>query len=337
MSDDFEIQDALPIVDRSTLEAFGCCPMQGHLKATTVRSVNLIAETGTEVHRAISETVSFYVDAFDRFPSRLEIKEYFLTRLRESRPDVQPDAMSAASRAAWKLSEYLCNLAPKNILCFDGGQGKRSGQLGVDLETVPIRATAEIDMLHATESKAVVAEVDYKSGHKFWTEADIAASFQFGAMHPVLVFERFPEIECVRISIFNTRSNVISYAVDFTRDRLPEYRMRVERAASEWYRVNVLKQPAEAWPARDKCAICDCISVCPVADADLATDPKEQLTQLVHLETKLKTLKDRLSAVVKETGRDVRLDDGTSFGWFDKPKSTRKPEAAVYVAKGEEA
>lgn len=328
--------DDLAIADRSTLERFASCPMQGRLTETVVHSADSIAAVGDQVHAALSELVTYYCEGFDRYPSKLELTEYLSARARESRPDVQPDVLKALEPSRWGIVNYLCNIAPKNILCYDGGEGRRSGQLAMDLETLPVRVTSEIDLLHATDSTAVVQEMDWKSGHKYFTEETIKESFQFGCVHPLLIFENFPVVECVRIAVWNTRSACRTYNVEFKRDRVDDYRLRLLTAAGEWFRFReaggVPLDKVPAWPARDKCDRCDAVGICPAADRDIATDPAEQLAQLVLLNTKADAIKKRLSERVKETGRDIVAPDGTAFGWFNKPPSKRKPEAAVYVA-----
>lgn len=328
MTDDLTPIDDLPLLDRSRLETWATCPLRGRLVDTVVKSVDSIAETGNQVHHAMSEMIRFYIESFERYPSRTELVEYLHDRCRESRPDVQPDVLAAMKASRWSIVEYILNIAPKNVLLFDGGEGKRSGQLAVDLESVPVRVTSEVDLVHATESKDVITEIDWKSGHKHWTDADVKSAFQF-QMHAFLLFDRFPDVQCVRTRIWNTRSNHLTYTVEFTRDRLADYAARVTTAASEWYRWNVLRpdKTPDAWPARDKCDTCPAVGICTAADVDLTMTPETQLRGLCLLTERTKTITKRLAAIVKETGRDV-VSDGIAFGHFGKTPS--KPKDGIY-------
>lgn len=334
MPDDFTFDTQLTVLDRSTLERYAVCPAQARFVETgAVRSVGQAAIVGTEVHNAIGRTLSDYVTSSGAYSPR-ELQDQLESELRQSRPDVQPEVIRAFRKSVWAWRQFISGIHVGNILRFDGGEGNRSGQLALDVERLSLRLTSEVDLLLATASKEVVEEIDYKTGHKYWTENGVSDAFQF-CFHAWLILGNYPEVNCVRISIWNTRQNVRTYAVEFTRERFQEYETRIMSAVSEWH-MNKSKPPeqAETWPSREACAICDARALCPSADRDIATEPVEALRQLVAVEARADALKELLNAHVDASGDDVRLN-GVCYG-IGKPKAVRKPTKALYLTKGEE-
>lgn len=331
MPDELLPIDDTPVLDRSTLETWAECPRRAAL-SRDIKSASLIAATGTEVHDAIRQTLDSFVGSGGAL-SRRDLVDETTNNLYGARPDVQPDVIAAAKYAIWGFADILANIHYTAVMRYDGGTGNLSGQLTMDI-AAGCRVTGAVDLLLATASKQVVELWDWKTGYKRWTEADVSQSFQF-QMYAALVLDHYPDVECVRTRIFNTRTNSPTYSVDFTREKLPQYRARISHAAGLWWQHH--KQPADkvpAWPARDKCDTCPVIARCTAADADLRevdASPSDLLATLSHLEMRSKAIAKRLAVVVQRTGQDVRTDDGTCFG-FGKPKADRKPTAAMYVA-----
>lgn len=329
--DDLLPIDDTPVVDRSTLERYAVCPRQAAL-SRDIKSADLIAATGNEVHDAFRGVIESYVASQGALNKR-DLVDETMTNLFSTRPDVQPDAIAAAKYAVWGFTEILCEVHFTAVMRFDGGRGSMSGQLSMDI-AAGCRVTGAVDLLLATKAKQVVDLWDWKTGYYRWTETAVANSFQF-TMYAALVLDHYPEVACVRTRIFNTRTNSPTYAVEFSRDKLPQYRARISAAAGLWYQHH--KQPADkvpAWPARDKCDTCPVIARCTAADDDLragATDPKVLLRTLWLTEQRSDALKKQLADIARTTGQDVRTDDGICFG-FSKPKADRKPTAALYVA-----
>lgn len=329
---DFE---AVPALDRSTLENYATCPHRARLCETVVKSTGPEAASGSEVHKILSELITTYIDCGADM-GRDEIMNRLWGGMRTSRPDVQPDVIDALRPAVWTLTTFFMGdktsrgILPSAVMRYDGGIDKQSGQLSAELKGVPAVATGEVDLLLATTVKQVVHLTDWKSGHKFWTADTVADSFQFQD-YAWLILENYPDVEEVIVSILNTRSNVWTYEVTFPRSRIESYRSRVEQAAAHWWRWHAMPaEQVEAWPLRDKCEKCPAVAVCRHADGDLAEDSESMLRRLVLLGQQSSSISKTLSARVKETGRDIRLDDGTAYGWLDKPRS--KPKAGVYKA-----
>lgn len=331
MTDDLFPIDDTPVIDRSTLERWATCPRQAVL-AQEVKSASLIAACGTEIHDAFRLTIQSYVESQGAL-SRRELVDETMTNLLSTRPDVQPDAIAAGRAAVWGFADILSAVHVTAVMRYDGGEGKRSGQLAMDI-AAGCRVTGELDLLLATQSKEVVDLWDWKTGHFRWTENAVANSFQF-QMYAALILDNYPDVNCVRCRIFNTRLNAPTYSIEFTREKLPQYRARISHAAGLWYQHrgrNVLQVPA--WPARDKCDTCPVITRCTAADEDLrevAVNPQAALKSLWLMDQRADALRKQLGEFVRTKGQDIRTDDGICFG-FGKPKSERKPTAVMYTA-----
>jgi CRISPR/Cas system-associated exonuclease Cas4 (RecB family) len=327
----------LTVLDRSTLEAYLTCPFQAYaIETGKVKITNNLMAAGEEIHQAISRTVQWWIDCDgmpEEFSGRLRgaITEYLEGELRASRPDVQPQVLAGARASLWSFAEFLSGIRPVNILHFDGGEGERSGQLAIDLGGLGVRATSELDLVIATESVEVLAVMDWKSGWKHNTAAEVYASFQFG-LHAVLLFERYPGIAAVDVRVWDTRSNRRTYKVTFDRKREPELRDRLRMAAEAKMRYGA---NPPAWPTVEKCATCPAAVLCPEADdfaKEATTDPTAVLGQLIATDQRKKLLHKWLSAHVKKTGKHVVLENH-AFG--QHKKTDKAPPMQVYPLKAE--
>lgn len=120
-----KIADQPIIADRSTLEPYLGCPLSGRLSENLVKSVDLIAATGNEVHRAISSTLVTYIDSCTApdghdLKSR-ELRDHIETESWASRADIQPDAVKATKYAMYTIAEIIGGITAESILAFDGG------------------------------------------------------------------------------------------------------------------------------------------------------------------------------------------------------------------------
>lgn len=132
-----KLADQPIIVDRSTLENYLDCPLSARLRESAVKSADLIASTGNEVHEAISEALKSYIDAFvgsDKLPRPSDIRESIERGTWHSRPDVQPDVIRATRYALHTIAKTIGEIQPDAILAFDGG----------DEHTIPEYVTAAI-------------------------------------------------------------------------------------------------------------------------------------------------------------------------------------------------
>lgn len=327
MSDSW-VEDDLPRVDRSTLEAYANCPLSARLSDRASPTFAIVS--GTETHKAISDAITEWID--DPTMNRCEMAEKIRANLNYSRPDVQPDAIRGGSRSAWEIASLFQPLSPAHVLKYDGGEGSRSGQLSFELRTLPVVVTCEVDLLVATASRQQVVMADWKSGWKQWTANGVADSFQF-QFYAALVLQTFPDVQSVIAKILNTRTNCWTYEIEFERSRIEQYMGRINTAAAEWWKhhkSDVAKVPA--WPGREKCEFCRVASRCHAADVELSADPVEGVRTLQALAAKTTAIETALIKHVRDTGRDIETPDGLRFG-FDKPKANRKPTAALYAVK----
>ena len=309
--------------------------MQARLSETHPQSMPAIVEVGNEIHRAISIVITTYIES-QGVLSPNDLRNEIGIELWQSRTDLQPSVIEGFKYSIWKFSDFLTGTHFTNILRFDGGEGVLSGQLSYDFESLKVRVTSEIDLLHATESPSLLAEIDWKTGRKKFSEQDVRDSFQFQT-HAFLVLMNYPEVEAVKISAWNTRYNLISWAVEFRRTDLEQIRVRIQMAIQNWA-LNKSKpiESVPAWPVREKCRICDYAIHCPAADADIKEvhyDPKEWVKRMIVVKKRLKDMEDLAKSYVKVNG-DIRTDEGDIYG-FEKPKSTKRV-ASYYRPKDDE-
>lgn len=322
------VEDDLPRVDRSTLEAFADCPLAARLSEGS--SPTMAMTSGNEVHDAISEIITEWID--DPSMSRGDMAERIRARLNHSRPDVQPDVVRGGARAAWEIAGLFAPLSPMHVLRYDGGQGKLSGQLSYELNTLPIVITCEVDLLLATASRQQVILPDWKSGWKQWTANAVADSFQF-QFYAAMVLHNYPDVQSVIVKILNTRTNTWTYEIEFSRIDLDRIMGRINTAAAEWWKHH--KTPLEkvpAWPGREKCEWCRVAHKCSIADVSTLEDPVQAVRDLHALTAKVATAETMLEKHVRDTGKDIETPDGLRFG-FDKPKRAMKPKSALYSVK----
>jgi len=330
-------QDNITTVDRSTLERWSECPAQAKfLKSGQVTPGSLLADAGNVVHDAISKAVADYIDTCGA-PEAWQIVEDVVAHVKNSRPDVQPNAIQAVKFSAWTVAKWLRSIHHDDIIRFDGGSGELSGQLAwdIDLDDAAMRVTSELDMLYATASDEVVEIVDWKSGFKTWTATDIKASFQF-PLHAWLVMQNYPGISEVGVRVFNTRWNSWTGRVVFRRDDLDEYESRIAAAAKVMVKYRDSDDPP-TWPSRDKCRICDAASLCPIVGRDIRSileSPAAFLADMNAVSERLKAMQDIAADHVQRTGEDIVAPDGLAFG-IDKPKANRRPQATMYSVDGE--
>ncbi len=327
---DFDIP-SVTILDRSTLEAWGQCPFRASCLDRKLIDFPAVLHIGEEVHQAISRATHQWIES-DGQLSPGELRDALIAELRGSRPDVQPQVLSACAASAWNWAAYLAaNCHPGNILGFDGGDDlEKSGQLAADFEDLNARITSELDLLVSTDSPELVKVIDYKSGHKIHTAADAANSFQ-SHCHAFLVFLNYPDVRGVEYEFWNTASNRRTYKVTLDRKRMGDYSARMRMAVQSWA-TNQEERPC--WPSWEKCSGCEAAALCPVSGQDIgdvARDPAAALNHLIAIEAKADALRKTLAAYVDSRGQEIQAG-GVAFG-RNKPPSGRKPTATVYEVK----
>lgn len=329
MTDEMEFDAKLTVLDRSTLERYTVCPAQARFVETgAIRAVGRPAIVGQEIHDALAATLRSYIDSSGMM-RRNELISDLEINLRQSRPDVQPEVIRSFRSSIFSWASFIEDIHFANILRHDGGNGSRSGQLSHDLPNLGLRLTSELDLLYATASKQVVAEVDYKSGWKYWTADTVRDSFQF-QLHAMLVMSNYPEVECVTVRIWNCRSNSLTYPTEFTRKRIHEYDARIQMAVGEWYRAKgVDPNKCDTWPEVSRCQICPARALCPASDDAVADHPETLLKLLIAADARAEAIREKLNLIIDETGEDVRVG-ATCYG-TQKPKANRKPSKTMYT------
>lgn len=325
-------------VDRSTLERFAACPAQACYVEQNSPPAGLAAAVGQEAHQAISRTIQAYIESSE-VTGPQSFRERFESETRCARPDVQPEVIRVLRGVWWKLSEYIAgNIAPDNILRFDGGLGGRSGQLSWPVEDLGVVLTSEVDLLHATRSRELLCECDWKTGWGHYDEQDVFDSFQF-QMHAYLVLRNYESVEALRVIVWNTRNGSRSRPVEFARSDLASIETRIRSAVGHYLTYSGKPyELAETWPATEKCRICAAAANCPVAD--LATqecdrDPVQFVEKMIAVSARLDAMSAEATAYCDKTGKSIVTPSGTCFG-RDKPRAERKAAAVLYERKNAE-
>jgi hypothetical protein len=328
---DFTTRPKLPEVDRSTLENYATCPlmawMLGHRK---VLNATVDTDSGQEAHDVFANVTAEYIAAQGSLNQR-DLYESVLAYAMQSRPDVQPLVIEAVRRAAWDWSVFLGSMTPTAIMRHDGGKGERSGQIGVDIPSLGICATTELDLLYAGASRSLLHVVDYKTGRAHWTAEMVKNAFQF-QMQGWLTLENYPDAEAVEVRIWNTRTNKLTYAIEIERRDLPAIEQRVYSAA-RLYAEHHDKKVAEhvtATPNADKCGMCRAAIKChatPLSDVD--RDPEAFVRAMQATTAKLAAMEKAASEYVEKTGRDIVASNGIAFG-VGKPKVT-ETKPSLYI------
>lgn len=338
ITDAYSVPDLHP-VDRSTLENYAHCPaMARFIETGLVGDCSHIATVGNEVHEAFGDVVRDWIGCEGDLDAG-GLVESFAGRLRNARPDVQPDVLDAARHAAYPWAYYVRSINPHDIMRYDGGKNERSGQLAIDYEDLGIRYTSEVDFLCSSPSPEVLDETDYKSGYKKHSLDDIANSFQFQS-HAALVLTNYPEVQCLRIRVWNVRMGGPTYWVEFPRKRMLEWECRIRSAADRYLaHRDVLPQVSEAWPNVDKCPWCPAAIVCPAVgrvDVEKLSDPIAVVDELHALGMRQQALEKFAWAAIQKSGQDIVTPAGICFG-NNKPKKSRKPTNPLYVLKSKES
>lgn len=335
---DFAESTPLPEVDRSDAERYAVCPAQARFIETgRVTTTSHAMEVGSEVHDALSAGIEEYLQAdLELRPWQIAemVADVVRGRLMNARPDLQPDAIVAAMPMLYPWSRFIASLAPENILRFDGGRGNRSGQIGVDIPSLGICATSELDLLYAGPSPSVLHELDYKSGRTNWSESKVASEFQF-TYHAWLVFNEYDEsVEALDVSVWPTREREPTKPVRFERKYLAEYEARVMQTLLARERnKNLPPERAEVWPTVEKCPLCPARALCPgLPKSEIDADPAAYVFAMYALKQRLDGMEEIATAYRDRTGTDIVAQGGIVFG-RNKPAAKRSNPAVFYELK----
>lgn len=341
VEDEAEAQPAI-IVDRSTLERWAECPQRAYQSQFVTLNGGPMAEVGSAVHDIVARVVAA------RSIGGMSVGNMagMLVDLAEqSPPHLQPRVLYVLRRSAWKLARLIGyndvggERHPDDLLRYDGGEGVHSGQLAAMLDPQmpgvdPITFTGEVDLLCAGPSIREVDLNDWKSGWRWYTAAGIAESFQFQS-YAWLIFQNFPSVARVNVRVAMLAEGETSSIVPIDRDDIAAIECRLRSAARlmlEWRATRIATLvPANATPER--CAICDVVNRCPLADWDgrEASDPAALLRTYAAVEARADRLKTMLTSIVRKQDQDIVADE-LAFG-TGKPKAARAPSCDLYTVK----
>jgi hypothetical protein len=313
----YDDEPELEIVGRSEAEAWATCPMQASLsEAGKEGPLPGFVETGEQVHQAFGKAIQAWIDTDGEIGPQ-GIRDALTQALRGSRPDLQPQVIAAARASIWSFAAELSQVNPANILHFDGGEDRQSGQLAMDLDTAGVRFTAELDLLWAGPAKGVLQLEDYKSGWRYFRGWDVFTSFQFQS-YAVLILDNYPEAQAVECRVWNTRQGTKTYPVTFERDKLDNYLSRIHAALQSRYEH---KDNPVPWPTVEKCERCHVARHCSASGdvGAIAADPAAALREYIALGAKYGALGKMLTAHVKANG-EIQLDTGERFASEHKSK-----------------
>ena len=151
-------------------------------------------------------------------------------------------------------------------------------------------------------------------------------------MQSWLVFENYPDVDMVRVTIWNLRENRKSYSVEFLRSDKMAIESRVRHAAGLAVMHSQAEKAPPGWPTTEKCEMCSLAMRCNVADTMLVVSPEfadALVDQLVALNAKSAGIEKALTKIVADRGEDIETPAGNRFG-FEKPKRKTKPKAVLY-------
>lgn len=326
---------SLDTVDRSTLDRYATCPKQARLiEAGKAWLPTRPMAVGIAVHEAFSQAIQEHVDSNGSLnPS--ELAQAATDWLTAARPDVQPEAFQAAKFAVWPWTKLIQSIHVLNILRFDGGEWERSGQLAWDIEGLGTTPTAELDLLYAGLSKAVLHEIDYKSGRTHHTPSGVREAFQF-QLHAWLVLNNYPEVSALECRVWDLRLNRLTWPVEFVRKDLEWITPRIRSTVGEWRKWKDYEiEDVPAWPEVTKCGNCPCATSCPAACVTEASDPASIPDLIAATEARLDKLKELAGSIVDATKLDLVSAAGNAYG-FNKPASSRKKVKALYQVEPKE-
>ena len=334
----------LPVIDRSTLEAWQSCPFSGYARDhRLVLNESAAADAGNESHNAISRAVTMFSDGL--IPKLSDFVAEMQYAAEQSRTDVADVAAGGVKGAMWPLARHIMYApsgdprSPLDILRHDGGTGEKSGQLAWEFEDEKhdkVMLTCRVDLLLATASEEEVELNDWKSGFATWSADDVASSFQFGVFYPTLVLLNYPGANAVRVRIWNTRFGAFCSPFVFTRRiHMPAAMRKISAAMSLRAKYfEAIPESVPTWPDPLKCSMCPAVTGCPrikpITAAGIDTlEPGAMLESLVVLEEATAVIRKRLDGVAKACGGDF-VHGRLSYG-ISKPKAMKTPARDPYL------
>ena len=327
-------------LDRSALENYAGCPFMAHaIETGKVKDNSIFALSGTEAHDAMGSIVHNFLNGHGAGPAEMAADAWALART--TNPLVSPDVLKAIGPSLYKFARFIAyredgkRRNPADVLRHQGGTGEASGQLAAKIAPtnkpgLVYLLTSEVDLLLAGWNEKWLCEIDWKTGHGFYSATSIRESFQF-QMHAWLLSEVYPGLEGVSVQVWNTRIGQATPWVNFTREDFRDFRARAMRCLIE--REEAFAGKPGTNPFVETCSTCPATGICPSAfapSAELAAAPDVFLAETVALEAALDARKKALYSYCRKNGPLTAA--GVTCG--QKPPSTRKPSMTIYSQRG---
>lgn len=325
--DDNWVEDALPVVDRSTLEAFELYPYRARMVADgKAKESSMPLDVGCIIHNALADATASHIE-FGGNLTASELRQRVCNLLDAGdRYEFYREAATATESFLYQWSRWLGGLKPAFIMRHDGGKGDRTGQMAMDFPEC--RVTSEVDLMLSTASPELVRVIDYKTGWGTWDADDVEQSFQF-TLHALLIFANYPKVQEVGVSVWNTRTCYQTPFVRFHRKHESSYFARVEKAVKQWAKWHKADVDSVPCYPSDLCRNCPVLMSCRIAGEFEQQSPEGLLSRLAVLNAQAAKIEDALKAHVKTTGQDV-VSGEFRYG-LGKPKKTR-PTMSLYQA-----
>ena len=324
-----EAENQKPVVlSRSDLERDDSCPFKAHaVEHDLVVDAGELADAGTEGHDIISEAMPMFIAGMEEREIREHIADYAMA----ARTDVQQIVLDALSRGAWLIANEICRRPdgsskdPEDIMQFDGGKDRQSGQLARDFlsgdeTTAGIRLTCEVDLLTTGYREVEAVMHDWKTGFKEWDSDDIRKSFQF-QFYSYLVFAEYPGLERIQVRIVMPRWRYTAVTEFDKRRDLAAIHTRLVNAVGNRKRRHAAEakdETPDCWPDPKKCSICPALAICPVATGKypIAQTIQEDRVKALATAIAVDKLAGEWMKAIKESVKEdgpIRLPNGKDF------------------------
>lgn len=317
-------------IDRSDLEAFGICPLQGQLRKQHEGEY----ETHDPLPEAAKIVHSIGAVAIKSCNRDLqEAADYIANELPKARPDLQPDVLRAgrflANRLRWSRARHVLMADDEQISRTIIPASKNRGELIV---------TTRPDLVLATDKPDKIVIADTKAGWKDRTNQEARDEFQTCTICWTIK-GKFPHIRYIDFNYWQTRKNTIARAyidleqvVGGTQKEPLTQELAFEQRIFEAARLYI-EGVDDAWPNETKCSMCPVLKWCKYAEEvckELDGDIEGYVDNTVVL---AEVLKQREKAISEAT-KDGRILYG-SGGYFDDSPKKKSPRRVSFKAQKE--
>lgn len=309
--DVFESEHKAEYIDRSDLEAVATCPQQGRLRKQhegEFETHDVLPEAGTIVHAIAEEAIKFCEESLQ------DAADMIAEELPKARPDLQPEVLRAGRNLANELRRFGSN---RVLLCE---QQLTRSIMPLTAQRGELLVTTAPDLVLATAKADTIVVLDYKTGYKKRTNAEVKDAFQTATLAWCLL-GKYPDVQTIHFWYLETRLSARAYAkIERERDEV-NIQARIFEAARLYFDGR-----SDAWPEHSKCSMCPVLCFCKYAEPvckELNGDVKAFVDNTVVLAELLKKREEAITAAVK-AGRTLY---GSCGFYDDAPK--KKPAQKI--------